>query len=113
MYYLIENITFYNTYKNEAIIILYVKMWADYVPTYCCNHWCITAMTLTSLAGGDSKRVTVLGSMLFLRSVSGTRVISGTDLKEVAGYKFEGKSNVGCNRLKIKHYYLQRISINL
>ncbi|KAG8312765.1 hypothetical protein J6590_015949 [Homalodisca vitripennis] len=47
------------------------------------------AMTLTSLASGDSKRVSMLGSMLFLRSVSGTRVISGTELKEVAGYKFE------------------------
>lgn len=52
-----------------------------------------SAMTLTSLASGDSKRVTMLGSMLFLRSVSGTRVISGAELKEVAGYKFEGKSS--------------------
>ena len=49
-----------------------------------------TGMTLTSLAGSDSKTVTLLGSMLFLRCVSGTRVITGADLKEVAGYKFEG-----------------------
>ena len=47
-------------------------------------------MTLTSLAGSDSKTVTMLGSMLFLRCVSGTRVVTGADLKEVAGYKFEG-----------------------
>jgi hypothetical protein len=50
-----------------------------------------TGMTLTSLAGSDSKTVTMLGSMLFLRCVSGTRVVTGADLKEVAGYKFEGK----------------------
>jgi hypothetical protein len=48
-------------------------------------------MTLTSLVGSDSKTVTMLGSMLFLRCVSGTRVVTGADLKEVAGYKFEGK----------------------
>jgi hypothetical protein len=48
-------------------------------------------MTLTSLASSDSKTVTVLGSMLFLRCVSGTRVVTGADLKEVAGYKFEGR----------------------
>lgn len=54
------------------------------------NNPISVAMTLSSLAGSDSKRVTMLGSMLFLRSVSGTRVISGTELKEVAGYKFEG-----------------------
>jgi hypothetical protein len=48
-------------------------------------------MTLTSLAGSDSKTVTMLGSMLFLRCVSGARVITGADLKEVAGYKFEGR----------------------
>ncbi|RZF40213.1 hypothetical protein LSTR_LSTR011987 [Laodelphax striatellus] len=48
------------------------------------------AMTLTSLTGGDSKRISMLGSMLFLRCVSGTRVITGVELKEVAGYKFEG-----------------------
>jgi hypothetical protein len=49
-------------------------------------------MTLTSLAGSDNKTVTTLGSMLFLRCVSGTRVVTGADLKEVAGYKFEGKN---------------------
>lgn len=47
-------------------------------------------MTLTSLTGSDSKTITLLGSMLFLRCVSGTRVVTGTDVKEVVGYKFEG-----------------------
>jgi len=47
-------------------------------------------MTLTSVAGSDGKTVTVLRSMLFLCCISGTRVITGADLKEVAGYKFEG-----------------------
>lgn len=51
------------------------------------------AMTLTSLMGSDSKTITMLGSMLFLRSVSGTRVITGNDIKDVAGCKFEGKLN--------------------
>lgn len=50
----------------------------------------IAAMTLTSLMGSDSKTITMLGSMLFLRSVSGTRVITGSDVKDVAGCKFEG-----------------------
>ncbi|EEB13174.1 UGA suppressor tRNA-associated protein, putative [Pediculus humanus corporis] len=48
------------------------------------------AMTLNSLAGTDTKTITMLGSMLFLRSVSGTRVITGNDIKDVAGCKFEG-----------------------
>lgn len=65
------------------------------------------AMTLTSLAGGDSKRVSMLGSMLFLRSVSGTRVISGTELKEVAGYKFEGKHVQGIFRKYVSFSYLK------
>ncbi|XP_049859795.1 O-phosphoseryl-tRNA(Sec) selenium transferase isoform X1 [Schistocerca gregaria] len=47
-------------------------------------------MTLTSLVGTDTKTITMLGSMLFLRCVSGTRVVTGTDIKEVAGHKFEG-----------------------
>uniref|UniRef100_T1HM80 O-phosphoseryl-tRNA(Sec) selenium transferase n=3 Tax=Triatominae TaxID=70999 RepID=T1HM80_RHOPR len=49
------------------------------------------AMTLSSLnSGGDNKRVTLLGSMLFLRYVSGTRCITGTEHKDVASYHFEG-----------------------
>jgi hypothetical protein len=56
------------------------------------NIFSFAGMTLTSLAGSDSKTVTMLGSMLFLRCVSGTRVVTGVDLKEVAGYKFEGKN---------------------
>ncbi|BES90072.1 Soluble liver antigen/liver pancreas antigen (SHypothetical protein/LP autoantigen) [Nesidiocoris tenuis] len=49
------------------------------------------AMTLSTLnAGGDNKRVPLLGSMLFLRYVSGTRCITGTEHKDVATYHFEG-----------------------
>lgn len=47
-------------------------------------------MTLTSLMGNDTKTITMLGSMLFLRSVSGTRIVTATDIKDVAGCKFEG-----------------------
>lgn len=49
-------------------------------------------MTLNTLTTSDPKSVTMLGSMLFLRCVSGTRVVSTFDYKEVAGYKFEGMS---------------------
>nr|CAD7418528.1 unnamed protein product [Timema poppensis] len=47
-------------------------------------------MSLVSLSGSDSKTITMLGSMLFLRCVSGTRVVTGADYKEVAGFKFQG-----------------------
>lgn len=54
-------------------------------------------MTLNSLNANaatgtvnDNKRVTMLGTMLFLRCVSGSRVVSTVDQKELAGYKFEG-----------------------
>lgn len=49
-------------------------------------------MTLSSLnTAGDCKRVTLLGSMLFLRDVSGTRCITGIEHKDVASYQFEGR----------------------
>ncbi|KAI5706994.1 hypothetical protein M8J75_013288 [Diaphorina citri] len=48
-------------------------------------------MTLSSLGNcGDPKRISMLGSMLFLRSVSGARVITSMENREVCGYKFEG-----------------------
>lgn len=48
------------------------------------------AMTLSCVAGGDPKSVSMLGSMLFLRCVSGSRVITGVEVKDVSGHKFEG-----------------------
>ncbi|XP_059471686.1 O-phosphoseryl-tRNA(Sec) selenium transferase [Neocloeon triangulifer] len=48
------------------------------------------AMTLSCLAGGDPKSISMLGSMLFLRCVSGSRVITGVEVKDVSGHKFEG-----------------------
>lgn len=58
-------------------------------------------MTLNSLNANtatvginDNKRVTMLGSMLFLRCVFGSRVVSTIEQKEVSGYKFEGKNLV-------------------
>lgn len=38
----------------------------------------------------DGKQVTMLGSMLFLRNVSGARVITTTDSKHIVSHKFEG-----------------------
>lgn len=43
-----------------------------------------------SLPVEESAALTELGSMLFLRGVSGTRVIATTDVKAIAGYTFEG-----------------------
>lgn len=43
-----------------------------------------------SLPVDESSALTELGSMLFLRGVSGTRVITTTDSKTIAGYTFQG-----------------------
>lgn len=49
------------------------------------------AMTLQCLSHQhDNKQVTMLGSVLFLRNVSGTRVITTTDSKHIVSHKFEG-----------------------
>lgn len=45
------------------------------------------AMTLEYF---DRTKVSMIGSMLFTRGVSGCRVISTTDLKTIDGYKFQG-----------------------
>ena len=48
-------------------------------------------MTLQCLSHQhDNKQVTMLGFMLFLRNVSGTRVITTTETKHIVSYKFEG-----------------------
>ncbi|PNF28476.1 O-phosphoseryl-tRNA(Sec) selenium transferase [Cryptotermes secundus] len=76
------------TYLKEELTKVALKHGERLLETK--NNPISLGMTLTSLAGSDSKTVTMLGSMLFLRCVSGTRVVTGADLKEVAGYKFEG-----------------------
>lgn len=48
-------------------------------------------MSLCKLESGE---LTKLGSMLFLRNVSGTRVITTLENKTVAGYNFEGKITI-------------------
>lgn len=45
------------------------------------------AMTLENF---DKAKVTMIGSMLFTRGVSGCRIISTTDVKTIDGYKFQG-----------------------
>lgn len=45
------------------------------------------AMTLENF---DKAKVSMIGSMLFTRGVSGCRVISTTDFKTIDGYKFQG-----------------------
>ena len=45
------------------------------------------ALTLENF---DENKLTMIGSMLFTRGVSGTRVVSTTELKTIDGYKFHG-----------------------
>ena len=45
----------------------------------------------------------MLGSMLFLRCVSGSRVITGVDVKDVHGHKFEGMIWLDFSDVSIKH----------
>ena len=51
-------------------------------------------MTLTSVGEPDDakgKTISEIGSMLFTRGVSGTRVVTGRDTKVIEGYTFKGK----------------------
>ncbi len=57
-------------------------------------------MTLSSVGEPDDpkgKSISELGSMLFTRGVSGTRVVTGKDTKVIEGYTFKGKGfeNIG------------------
>lgn len=45
------------------------------------------ALTLENF---DKTKVSMIGSMLFTRGVSGCRIISTTDIKAIDGYKFQG-----------------------
>ena len=50
-------------------------------------------MTLRNIPdpSGDGKAVSQIGSMLFTRGVSGTRVVTGKDNKTIEGHAFESK----------------------
>lgn len=49
------------------------------------------AMTVSNhVFGGGSKVATELGSMLFTRCISGTRVVAQGSVKEIEGYSFQG-----------------------
>ena len=50
-------------------------------------------MTLSSIGDPDDPKgrsISEIGSMLFTRGVSGTRVITGRDTKVIEGYTFKG-----------------------
>jgi hypothetical protein len=48
-------------------------------------------MTLTTIGfEKDSKSVSEIGSMLFKRGVSGARVVTGKEVKEIEGHTFKG-----------------------
>ncbi|XP_043218845.1 O-phosphoseryl-tRNA(Sec) selenium transferase-like [Amphibalanus amphitrite] len=59
-------------------------------------------MTLTG-RGGDRTELTQIGSMLYTRCVSGTRVIAPGDTKVIAGHQFEGW---GAHHSHYPHAYL-------
>ena len=49
-------------------------------------------MTLTTIGfDKDPKSVSEIGSMLFKRAVSGTRVVTGKEVKKVEGFTFKGR----------------------
>lgn len=51
-------------------------------------------MTLSTVGDPDDlkgKSTSEIGSMLFTRGVSGTRVVTGKDTKVIEGYTFKGK----------------------
>lgn len=59
------------------------------------NKVLILAMTLTSLSvpnatETDTKKLSQLSSMMYMRHVTGCRVISSVEVKDVCGYKFDG-----------------------
>jgi len=59
------------------------------------NKILVLAMTLTSLsvpnaAETDTKKLSQLSSMMYMRHVTGCRVISSIEVKDVCGYKFDG-----------------------
>ena len=56
-----------------------------------------SAMTLQNLpqssSPSSSREMSEVGSMLFTRGVSGTRVITGREDKDVEGHRFQGEMN--------------------
>lgn len=48
-------------------------------------------MTLTTVGfDKDPKSLSEIGSMLFRRGVSGTRVVTGKEVKQIEGFTFRG-----------------------
>lgn len=50
----------------------------------------ISFLGITLPQTSDPKTITELGSQLFLRCVSGTRVVSNIEFKKISGYEFHG-----------------------
>ena len=58
-------------------------------------------MTLTSVGEAEDakgKSISEIGSMLFTRGVSGTRVVTGRDTKVIEGYTFKGTQHTNSRR---------------
>ena len=64
----------------------------------CTKRAVFSAMTLQNLpqsssSSSSSREMSEVGAMLFTRGVSGTRVITGRDDKDVEGHRFQGEMN--------------------
>ena len=65
----------------------------------CTKRAVFSAMTLqnmphsSSSSSSSSREMSEVGAMLFTRGVSGTRVITGRDDKDVEGHRFQGEMN--------------------
>ena len=69
------------------------KMTIDYpwMRFWKCFTFIFSAMTLANVGEPENaKSISEIGSMLFTRGVSGTRVVTGRDTKVIEGYTFKG-----------------------
>lgn len=68
------------------------------------------AFTLETVPSGKES---LIGSMLFKRGVSGARVVSKNDTKEICGCPFKGKkANPSADRLPLSIFFVHRMGIS-
>lgn len=50
----------------------------------------LTSLNIPNVTESDTKKLTQLSSMMYMRHVTGCRVISTVEVKDICGYKFDG-----------------------
>lgn len=50
----------------------------------------LTSLNIPNVTESDSKKLGQLSSMMYMRHVTGCRVISTVEVKDICGYKFDG-----------------------